>query len=154
MTGNFSVSTYILIMVGIGLFAAGYTLWMRIIKPITSGPPAPLTLPDILPAKGFSVPLIDAYGGIKDLDRATVTQNFQKPKLILFDDHLVYKLIFRRSAKYSDILEVNAGSQFAEYFLQFTFKGRTLVLTVTMLDPKLHTQVMDFLSSKGVMVIE
>ncbi|MCJ7519191.1 MAG: hypothetical protein MUO42_05910 [Anaerolineaceae bacterium] len=154
MTGNFSVSTYILIMVGIGLFAAGYTLWMRIIKPITSGPPASLTLPDKLPAKGFSVPLIDAYGGIKDLDRATVTQNFQKPKLILFDDHLVYKLIFRRSAKYSDILEVNAGSQFAEYFLQFTFKGRTLVLTVTMLDPKLHTQVMDFLSSKGVMVIE
>ena len=113
-----------------------------------------MTLPERLPAKGFSVPLIDAYGGIKDLERATITQNFQKPKLVLFDDHFVYKLIFRRSAKYSDLLEVNAGSQLMEYFLQFTFKERTLVLTAIMGDQELHSQVLDFLTSKGVMVIE
>ena len=149
----FNLWIYVIIA-AIGIFSAGYAVWMTIIKPKSPGLPTPLMLPSELPTKGFSIPLIDAYGGIKDLDRATVTQNFQRPKLILFDDRFVYKLIFRRSAKYSDLLEVNAGSQFIEYFLQFTFKNRTLVLTVIMDDPNLHRQVVDFLTSKGVMVIE
>lgn len=153
MNNSFNLWFYVII-VAIALFFAGYAAWLRIAKMISPRQPTPLTLPDKLPTKGFSVPLVDAYGGIKDLDRATVTQNFQKPKLILFDDHFVYKLIFRRSAKYSDLLEVNTGSQFLEYFLQFTFNNRTLVLTVIMGDLKLHNQVKDFLTSKGVMIIE
>ena len=154
MTSNFFNLWFYVIIAAIALFSAGYAVWVTVFKPRSPGQPAPLTLQDKLPAKGFNVPLIDAYGGIKDLDRATVTQNFQRPKLILFDDHFIYKLIFRRSAKYSNLLEVNAGSQFIEYFPQFTFKNRTLLLTVIMDDPKLHRQVMDFLTSKGVMVIE
>jgi hypothetical protein len=40
------------------------------------------------------------------------------------------------------------------YMLQFTFNNRTLVLNVTMGNEKLYTQIKDFLSTKGVMVIE
>jgi len=137
------------------LFISGFTFYRTIIQPfLPKGSKAAITLPEQLPAEGFKVPIVDAFGGIKDVDRATVTQNFQKPKLILFEDHLDYKLFFRRSAKYSDVLEVNSRSEFLQYFLQFTFKNRTLVLTVVMGDAKLHQQVIDFLSSKGVMVIE
>ena len=92
---------------------AGLALYKTIIQPLLPHSPALIpSFPEKIPAKGFSVPLINAYGGIKDMDRATVTQNFQKQKLILFDDHLVYKLIFRRSARYSDMLEVTAGPNF------------------------------------------
>ena len=106
-----------------------------------------------MPAKGFEVPILDAHGGIKDVDRATVTQNFQKPRLILFEDHLDYKLFFRRSARYSDILEVNCGSEYMLYFLQFTFNNRALVLNITMGNEQLYNQIKEFLSAKGVMVI-
>jgi len=137
------------------LSISGYSFFRTIIQPLLPKKKnANMPLPEHMPAKGFEVPIVDAYGGIKDLDHASITQNFQKPKLILFNDHLVYKLIFRRSTRYSDILEVNAGAEFLQYFLQFTFNKRTLVLTVVMGDEKLHQQVMEFLSLKGVMVIE
>ena len=155
MSGNLFNSLFIPIAAVIILLISGFTFYRTIIQPfLPKGSNAVITLPEQLPAKGFKVPIVDAYGSIKDVDRATVTQNFQKPKLILFEDHLDYKLFFRRSAKYSDVLEVNSRSEFLQYFLQFTFKNRTLVLTVVMGDAKLHQQVIDFLSSKGVMVIE
>ena len=137
------------------LFISGFTFYRTIIQPLLpKGSNAVITLPEQLPAKGFNVPIVDAYGGIKDVDRATVTQNFQKPKLILFEDHLDYKLFFRRSAKYSDVLEVNCGSELMLYMLQFTFNNRALVLNVTMGDEQLYQQIKKFLSAKGVMVIE
>jgi hypothetical protein len=150
---SISSSTYIFVFILIGLLAVGYSVF-KFIRNFNPPPAEPADIPDKIPANGFNVPLADAYGGIKDVDRATVTQNFQKPKLILFEDHLVYRLIFRRIVKYSDILEVNAGTQFAEYYLQFTFKNRALVLTVTMLDQKMHQQLKDFLSTRHVMVLE
>jgi len=137
------------------LFISGFTFYRTIIQPfLPKGSKAAITLPEQLPAEGFKVPIVDAFGGIKDVDRATVTQNFQKPKLILFEDHLDYKLFFRRSAKYSDILEVNCGSELMLYMLQFTFNNRALVLNVTMGDEHLYQQIKEFLSAKGVMVIE
>lgn len=154
MSGNFYDTVFILIITAIGLFAAGSVLNKSVIQLNLPKSPVTSILPEKLPAKGFSIPLVDAYGGIKDLERATITQNFQKPKLVLFDDHFVYKLIFRRSAKYSDLLEVNAGSQLMEYYLQFTFKERTLVLTAIMGNQELHRQALDFLPLKGVMVIK
>jgi hypothetical protein len=145
---------FILIAIVI-LFISGFNFYRIIIQPLLPKEKnSNTTLPEQLPAKGFYVPILDAYGGIKDVDHATVNQNFQKPRLILFDDHLVYKLFFRRSAKYSDILEVNCGSEFMLYFLQFTFNNRALVLNVTMGNEQLYTQIKDFLSAKGVMVIE
>lgn len=150
----FDYWVFILIAIVI-LFISVNSFYKTIIQPLLpKGKTANMPLPEHMPAKGFEVPIVDAYGGIKDLDRASVTQNFQKPKLILFDDHLVYKLIFRRSARYSDILEVTAEAQFLEHILTFTFKKRALVLTVSIADKKLHCQVMDFFSSKGVMVVE
>jgi len=144
---------FILIAVVI-LFISGFNFYRIIIRPLLPKKnTVDLTLPEEMPEKGFDVPILDAYGGIKDLDRATVTQNFQKPRLILFDDHLDYKLFFRRSARYSDILEVNCGSELMLYFLQFTFNNRTLILNVTLGNEKLYTQIKDFLSAKGVMVI-
>jgi len=137
------------------LSISGFTFYRTIIQPLLpKANNTNTTLPEQLPAKGFEVPIIDAYGGIKDVDHATVTQNVQKPRLILFEDHLDYKLFFRRSAKYSDILEVNCGSELMLYILQFTFDNRTLVLNVTLGNEQLYKQIKEFLSAKGVMVIE
>ena len=150
------LDNWVLILIAILiLFISGFNIYRIIIRPLLPKEKnTNTTLPEQLPAKGFEVPILDAYGGIKDVDRATVTQNFQKPRLILFEDHLVYKLFFRRSAKYSDILEVNCGSEFMLYYLQFTFNNRALVLNVTMGNEQLYKQIKEFLSAKGVMVIE
>jgi hypothetical protein len=150
----FDYWVFILIAIVI-LSISGFTFFRTIIKPLLrKGNNTNTTLPEQLPAKGFEVPILDAYGGIKDVDHATITQNVQKPRLILFEDHLDYKFFFRRSAKYSDILEVNCGSELMLYFLQFTFDNRALVLNVTMGNEQLYKQIKEFLSAKGVMVIE
>ena len=39
-------------------------------------------------------------------------------------------------------------------YLQFTFNNRTLVLNVSMGNEQLYKQIKEFLSAKGVMVIE
>ena len=150
------LDNWVLIILGILiLFISGFNLYRIIIRPLL---PKRIntntTLPVQLPVKGFEVPILDAYGGIKDVDHATVNQNFQKPRLILFEDHLDYKLFFRRSAKYSDILEVNCGSELMLNYLQFTFDNRALVLNVSMGNEPLFKQIKEFLSAKGVMVIE
>jgi len=137
----------------VGLLIAFWVIYRIIIRPMRDSDFS-ATLPDKLPAKGFMVPIVDMYGGIKDVDNASITQNVQKPRLILFEDHLEYKLFFCRSAKYSDILEVNCGSELMLYFLQITFNNRNLVLNTTIGDEKLCKQIKDFLSAKGVMVID
>ena len=149
------LDNWVLILIAILiLFISGFNIYRIIIKPLLpKGKNTNTTLPEQLPAKGFDVPILDAYGGIKDVDHATVNQNFQKPRLILFEDHLDYKLFFRRSAKYSDILEVNCGSELMLNYLQFTFNNRTLVLNVSMGNEQLYKQIKEFLSAKGVMVI-
>ena len=149
------LDNWVLILIAILIFfISGFNIYRIIIRPLLPKEKnTNTTLPAQLPAKGFEVPIVDAHGGIKDVDRATVSQNFQKPRLILFEDHLDYKLFFRRSAKYSDILEVNCGSEYMLYFLQFTFNNRALVLNVTMGNEQLYTQIKEFLSAKGVMVI-
>ena len=149
------LDNWVLILIAILiLFISGFNIYRIIIRPLLpKGKNTNTTLPEQLPAKGFDVPILDAYGGIKDVDHATVNQNFQKPRLILFEDHLDYKLFFRRSAKYSDILEVNCGSELMLQYLQFTFNNRTLVLNVSMGNEQLYMQIKEFLSAKGVMVI-
>jgi hypothetical protein len=142
-----------IISAAVGLLIALWVIYRLLIRPVRDSDFS-ATLPDSLPAHGFEVPIVDAFGGIKDVDQATITQNVQKPRLILFQDHLDYKLFFRRSAKYSDILEVNCGVELMLYFLQFTFNNRNLVLNVTLGDEKLFYQIKEFLSAKGVMVID
>ena len=149
------LDNWVLILIAILiLFISGFNIYRIIIRPLLpKGKNTNTTLPEQLPAKGFEVPILDAYGGIKDVDHATVNQNFQKPRLILFEDHLDYKLFFRRSAKYSDILEVNCGSELMLHYLQFTFNNRALVLNISMGNEQLYKQIKEFLSAKGVMVI-
>ena len=149
------LDNWVLILIAILiLFISGFNIYRIIIRPLLpKRKNTNTTLPDQLPVKGFEVPILDAYGGIKDVDHATVNQNFQKPRLILFEDHLDYKLFFRRSAKYSDILEVNCGSELMLHYLQFTFNNRALVLNISMGNEQLYKQIKEFLSAKGVMVI-
>ena len=149
------LDNWVLILLAIGiLFISGFNFYRIIIQPLLPKEKnTNTTLPKQLPSKGFNVPILDAYGGIKDVDHASITQNVQKPRLILFEDHLDYKLFFRRSAKYSDILEINCGSELMLYFLQFTFNNRTLVLNVRLGNEQLYQQIKEFLSAKGVMVI-
>ena len=137
------LDNWVLILIAILiLFISGFNIYRIIIRPLLpKSKNTNTTLPDQLPAKGFDVPILDAYGGIKDVDHATVNQNFQKPRLILFEDHLDYKLFFRRSAKYSDILEVNCGSELMLQYLQFTFNNRALVLNVTMGNEQLYKYI-------------
>ena len=136
------------------LFFIAFVLWQRIAGKRSSRQSQIHTLPETLPAAGFSIPLAYAYGGIKDQEPSPIIQYFRKPKLILFDDHFVYRFIFRRSARYQDLLEVNAGSHSGEHLLRFIFKDRRLVLSAILINQALHKQVVDFLNAKGVMVID
>ncbi len=142
-----------IISAAVGLLIALWVIYRIIIRPVRDSDFS-ARLPDKLPTGGFNVPLVDAYGGIRNVDQATITQNVQKPRLILFEDHLVYKLFFRRSARYSDILEVNCGTELMLFFLRFTFNDRNLVLNVILGDEQLYRQIKEFLSARGVMVID
>ena len=111
-----------------------------------------LTIPDDLPTAGVDIPVVEACAGIKGLGALTLAQNRLSPGFLLFEDHLEYKVFFRRSARYSDIEEVKGVSQ--RYFnrMRFIFRARTLTLTIFLFSMREYSVLADFLRRKGIAV--
>ena len=60
-------------------------------------------LPDPLPAGGVNIPLRISFVGLKSARVVALAHNNLAPLLILFEDHLVQRVIFRKERKYSEV---------------------------------------------------
>jgi len=111
-----------------------------------------LTIPDDLPTAGVDIPVVEACAGIKGLGALTLAQNRLSPGFLLFEDHLEYKVFFRRRVRYSDIEEVKGVSQ--RYFnrMRFIFRSRALTLTIFLFSMREYSVLADFLRRKGIAV--
>ena len=61
-------------------------------------------------AAGLSIPLKVSFIGLKSVRAVAVAHNNFAPVLVLFEDHLVQRVIFRKTRKYSEIEYVDVSS--------------------------------------------
>ena len=110
-------------------------------------------VPDMLPAEGLEVPVLDTLAGLKAFAPVTFAQNRLNPKLVLFDDQMDYKVLRSRSAKYSEIESVHSYASRYYNRLQFNFRHTSMFLMAVFANADTLKSVVDFLASKGIRLI-
>ena len=99
--------------------------------------------------KGVTISLRISFVGLKSARWVSLAHNNFSPVLVLFEDHLVQKVVFRKARKYSEIEYVdvsvtdseNLDIAYADSWFTFSCKLRT--------KPDL-AEALNFLARKGV----
>jgi hypothetical protein len=81
-----------------------------------------------------------------------IPENLPLEELRLFEDHLEYKVMARKSARYSDITRVVGASRRFSNRMRFEFHDRGLSFIALMVNAEEFQQVEQFLRSRGVPV--
>jgi len=99
---------------------------------------------------GVEIQILESFSGIKGLAPLAFGGNNLNPKLILYEDHLEYKVLVRKQAYYSDI--ENLWSLRSRYYnkLRFTFNNRSSYFTAVFGNEETLQTVLNFLNTKGV----
>ncbi|HEX2829777.1 MAG TPA: hypothetical protein VHP37_25750 [Burkholderiales bacterium] len=106
----------------------------------------PLSQP--LPPSGVRIALRVAFTGVKGMPVLALAHNNAAPLLVLFEDHLVQRVIFRRERKYSEIEQVDVSRTDSDN-LEIAYRGRTLTFAAKMAQSDL-VEVLRFFQRKGV----
>ncbi len=104
----------------------------------------------VFPASGLDIPILVSYSGLKGLAPLTFGQNSLNPFLTLFGDQLAYKVLFRKSALYSEISSLRSFRSRYYNKLRFTFRDRPAFLTVVLGNEETLQAVLTFLAEKGI----
>lgn len=68
-----------------------------------------MAAPENIPAEGLALPLRISFIGLKSLRWVSLAHNNFSPSLVLFQDHLVQKVVFAKPRKYSEIEYVDVS---------------------------------------------
>jgi len=111
-------------------------------------------MPDIpltIPAKGFEVPILATFTGLKTLPRQIAfSHNNLNPSLTLFEDRLDCKVILKKSIPLAEIENVDIWDTFATRNLQVYVKDQKDLFSANLLNRRNLAQVLSFLENRGV----
>jgi hypothetical protein len=88
-----------------------------------------LTIPDPLPADGFPVPLRASFLVFRRVPLLGVASNSAAPKLVLYLDHLAYRVLGSRRKAYAEIETVGALQGFGTQNVLLVWKGSLLAFS-------------------------
>ena len=119
-------------------------------KRLAVSAPLERIIPGMIRTEGLDVPVLETYAGLKQLAPITFVQNNLNPNLILFDDHFEYKVLRRKSTRYSEIESVHSFMSRYTNKLRFNFMNTGMFLMVVFANAGTHASVVEFLASKGI----
>jgi len=100
---------------------------------------------------GVDIPILESFSGLKWLVPLVFGRNHINPKLVLFPDHLDYKVLFRKSALYRDIASIRSfRSQFYNK-VRFVFYDTPAFFTAVFGNEETLQAVLKFLAEKGIL---
>lgn len=105
----------------------------------------------IIPPEGIRIPITQSFSGYKPFAAFGLSHNNMNPLLILFDDHIEYRVILKNSKRFGDIEYIKP---IMNRQLRFVFYGSFLTLSVWLRNAEDRTTLLNFLSSRGVNVVE
>ena len=107
------------------------------------------SLPDFLPRDGVAIPLRVSFTGIKSSRWIALAHNNFAPLLVLFEDHLVQRVVFRKERKYSDIEYVDITRTDTDN-LEIAYTGSQLTFSCKLKTEGALVKALDFFARKGV----
>lgn len=99
---------------------------------------------------GVDIPVLETYSGIKAFAPIVFGGNNLNPQFILFADHFAYKVLFRKSAQYSDIDSIRSYRSRYYNTLQIKLKNRITFLKIVFANEDTLQAVLDFLGMHGI----
>lgn len=109
-----------------------------------------LIIPNQIPHEGVNVPILEGLAGYKPFGPVTFWQNNFAPRLVLFEDHIEYKVFRKRTARYSEIEKIHAVRSKFFNRLRFSFQHTDVSFTAVFTEKELLERVLDFLEMKGI----
>jgi hypothetical protein len=98
---------------------------------------------------GLVVPLRVSFVGLKAMPKIAVAHNNLAPMLVLFEDHLVQRVIFKKSRKYLDIEYVDVSSTDTPN-LDIAYTGSPWTFSCKLEEKRDFVKVLKFFERKGV----
>lgn len=107
-------------------------------------------IPQALPSKGFEVPVLAAFIGIKKLPRQiSHTYNNLYPSLTLFEDHIECRVILKHPIFYQNIEKIDIWDTIGTRNLHVYVKGKQSLFTVNVFNRRNLGRILLFLKHKG-----
>jgi len=107
------------------------------------------SMPDPLPPEGLSIPLKVSFIGLRYWRWLALAHNNGWPLLVLFEDHLVQRAVFKTERKYSEIEHVDVMRTDTDNF-EITYLGNPLTFSCKMKSDQDLVKVVSFFARKGV----
>lgn len=98
---------------------------------------------------GMAIPLRVSFIGLKSMPAIAVAYNNFAPMLVLFEDHLVQRVIFKQARKYSEIEYVEVSLTDTDN-LDIAYAGSSFTFSCKLQEKRDLTKVLQFLERKGV----
>lgn len=98
---------------------------------------------------GLAIPLKVSFIGLKSMPAIALARNNFAPMLVLFDDHLVQRVIFRKPRKYSEIEYVEVSLTDSDN-LDIAYAGSSFTFSCKLQEKGDLTKVLQFLARKSV----
>ncbi len=113
---------------------------------VTGGNMAP---PVIIPEQGMAIPLRISFIGLKSVRWFALAHNNFSPLLVLFQDHLVQRVVFRKSRNYSEIEYVDVSATDTEN-LDIAYTDSRFTFSCKLKTRQELVAVLKFFGGKGV----
>jgi hypothetical protein len=98
---------------------------------------------------GLAIPLKVSFIGLKSMPTIALAHNNLAPMLVLFDDHLVQRVIFRKPRKYSEIEYVEVSLTDTDN-LDIAYADSLFTFSCKLVEKRDLTKVLQFLERKGI----
>ena len=109
-----------------------------------------ITLPQLRErVAGLVIPLRVSFIGLKSVPKIALAHNNLAPMLVLFEDHLVQRVIFKKPRKYSDIESVDVSSTDTPN-LDIAYTDSRWTFSCKLEDKRDFIKVLHFFERKGV----
>ncbi len=107
----------------------------------------------IIPEQGMAIPLRISFIGVKSVRWFALAHNNLSPLLVLFEDHLVQRVVFKKSRKYSEIAYVDVSVTDTEN-LDIAYTDSRFTFSCKLKAKQDLIAVLKFLGQKGVRLTE
>ncbi len=115
-------------------------------------PASDLSLSNIGP-NGYEIPVAATFRGFIGIPVFVIAHNNAFPKIIIYEDHIRFTVIFPFSKKYEDILSVSIFKMLTgENAILITFKDSKLTFSAYLPDRENLKDLIIFLRNKGVAI--
>ena len=113
-----------------------------------------MTIPDIIPAAGFAIPLRASFTVFKPFPLLGVASNNHGPRLNLFHDSVQYRVMIPRQRNLQEIEHIDALQTFGTQNIIFCWRRRLFAFSANVDDTDVLRSLLRYFTGRQVRLTE